>query len=161
MKTGPSVIPDSPEENFSISRPDTLLSCAEACPPFYLFPGASWISPEGLVFRIRGFHDRWISEHPELARGAKNTAQLILATGWIAATLYDAGHLEIIAPTLVDERVRHCLDSILEHNPGRWLKVHILSLDSPGSIDLEARTLQPGQSPSAMLLNSGAKDMSV
>lgn len=105
---------------------------------FELVRGASWITQEGLVYPIHGFHDRWIQEHPGLARGAGTTVELLLATGWAAVSLYETGALEIILPSISSYSGLRQVASILERNPGAWSEARIFCLDAAGCITVEA-----------------------
>jgi hypothetical protein len=108
---------------------------------FGLHPGALWITPSGETIRIEGFHARWLSEHPGVAKGAANVAEFILATGWAAATLFGEGHLELILKGLCDGESRELAWEILSRNAGLWRRVILMALDREGQLDLRRENL--------------------
>lgn len=101
---------------------------------YRLWPGASWITPAGESYRISGFHDRWLVEHRELARGTLNVAEMIRASGWVAATLYSEGILELIVEGGRNESSLDIVFEILSRNRGLWSLVRIMALDSAGLV---------------------------
>lgn len=107
--------------------------------PWTLIAGASWIELDGRVHRVPGFHEAWLAEHPELAKGARNVCELVLASRWISATLFGDGYLELMVHDRHDADLRARLFRLLSGAAGRWNKALVISMDEEGYVMLEAR----------------------
>jgi hypothetical protein len=105
--------------------------------PYELLPGASWLTPEGEVIPIAGFHEEWLREHEEIALGARNACELILRKRWLSVDLFDKGYLEIMVPDRSSEEVRLSMYLLLSRNAGRWTRALIMSMDEEGYSMLE------------------------
>jgi len=101
-------------------------------PPWSLCPGASWIELDGRIHRVTGFHEAWLAEHPDLARGARNVCELVLASRWISATLFGDGYLELMVHDRHDPELRARLLRILREAVGRWKKALVIAMDEEG-----------------------------
>ena len=77
--------------------------------PFSLIHGASWLTPDGAVIPIPGFHEEWLREHEDLAEGARNACELVLRKRWVSVALFDGGYLELMVHDRRVEEVRHAL----------------------------------------------------
>jgi hypothetical protein len=100
--------------------------------PFDLLPGASWLTPEGEVIPIAGFHEEWLREHEEVAQGARNACELVLARRWLSVALFDEGYLEIMAPNRSSDDVRRAMFALLSRNAGKWSRALVMSMDEEG-----------------------------
>lgn len=104
---------------------------------YELLPGASWLTSEGEVIPIAGFHEEWLREHEEAAEGARNACELILRKRWLSVDLFDKGYLEIMVPDRCSEDVRRSLFELLSRNAGKWARALVMSMDAEGYSMLE------------------------
>jgi hypothetical protein len=100
--------------------------------PYALLHGASWLTPEGEVLPIPGFHEEWLREHEDLAEGARNACELILRKRWISVSLFDGGYLELMVHDRHDPEVRRALFELLSRNAGAWERALVMSMDEEG-----------------------------
>jgi hypothetical protein len=105
--------------------------------PFALIHGASWLTPEGEVLPIPGFHEEWLREHEELTEGARNACELVLRKRWISVALFAEGYLELMVPDRRSEDVRRSLFELLSRNASAWVKALVISMDEEGYAMLE------------------------
>jgi hypothetical protein len=106
-------------------------------PPYALIHGASWLTPEGAVIPIPGFHEEWLREHEEIAEGARNVCELILRRRWLSVSLFEEGYAEIMVPDRGSEDVRRSIYLLLSRNAGTWAKALVMSMDEEGYAMLE------------------------
>ena len=99
--------------------------------------GASWLTPQGEVLPIPGFHEEWLLEHEDLARGARNVCELILRERWISVTLFDGGYLELMVPDRRSEEVRRSIFQLLSRNASDWTRALVMAMDEEGYAMLE------------------------
>jgi hypothetical protein len=99
--------------------------------------GASWLTPMGEVLPIPGFHEEWLREHEDLAKGARNVCELILRERWISVTLFSGGYLELMVPDRRSEEVRRTLFKLLSRNASEWTKALVMAMDEEGYAMLE------------------------
>jgi len=105
---------------------------AEVSAPYSLRPGASWMTPEGEIIPIPGFHEEWLRDHEELAEGARNACELILKKRWLSVDLFDKGYLELMVPEKRSEEVRRSIYELLKRNPGAWSRALVMAMDEEG-----------------------------
>jgi hypothetical protein len=104
---------------------------------FELLHGASWLTPEGEVYPIPGFHEEWLREHEELAAGSRNVCELVLRKRWISVSLFAEGYLELMVADRHSDDVRRALFRLLSGNPSLWSKALVMSMDEEGYSMLE------------------------
>ena len=107
------------------------MSLPEAA-PFTLLHGASWLTPEGEVIPIPGFHEEWLRDHEELAGGARNACELVLRKRWISVCLFSGGYLELMVADRHAEDVRRTLFELLSRNAPLWAKALVMAMDEEG-----------------------------
>jgi hypothetical protein len=100
--------------------------------PFALIHGASWLTPEGEVLPIPGFHEEWLREHEDMAEGARNVCELVLRKGWLSLTLFAEGYLEVMVPDRRSAELRRVLFELLSRNAGAWSKALVMAMDEEG-----------------------------
>ncbi len=100
--------------------------------PYGLKPGASWVTPDGTVHPVPGFHAQWLANNPELSHGASDVAGMIAVSGWISATLYAGGFLELLVSDFSDRGSREFVHAILTLNAGAWTKVVLIPVLEEG-----------------------------
>ncbi len=100
--------------------------------PYELRHGASWMTADGEIVAIPGFHEEWLREHEELAEGARNVCELILRKRWISVDLFDSGYLELIIPDRKSDEVRRSIYELLSRNAGKWARALVMSLGEEG-----------------------------
>jgi hypothetical protein len=100
--------------------------------PFGLRPGASWLTREGEVIPIAGFHEEWLREHEEIAEGARNVCELVLRRRWLSIALFAEGYLELMVPDRNSDDVRRSIYLLLSRNAGNWSKALVMSMDAEG-----------------------------
>ncbi len=100
--------------------------------PFTLLHGASWLTPEGEVIPIPGFHEEWLRDHEDLAEGARNACELVLRKRWISVTLFSGGYLELMVADRHAADVRRALLELLSRNSALWSKVLVMAMDEEG-----------------------------
>jgi len=108
-----------------------------SAPPFTLLHGASWLTGEGEVIPIPGFHEEWLREHEELANGARNACEFVLRKRWISVTLFAGGYIELMVPDRGSEDVRRSIFKLLSRNSSAWAKALVISMDEEGYSMLE------------------------
>jgi hypothetical protein len=100
--------------------------------PYELRRGASWMTAEGELLPIPGFHEEWLREHEELSEGARNVCELILRKRWLSVDLFDSGYLELIVPDRSSDEVRRSIYELLSRNADKWTRVLVMSLGEEG-----------------------------
>jgi hypothetical protein len=105
---------------------------ADEAESWFLIPGASWIDLEGRVYPVKGFHEEWLAENSELAGGARDVCELVLAKRWISATLFGAGYLELMVHDRHDAELGARLFRLLSGAKGRWQKALVMAMDEEG-----------------------------
>lgn len=108
---------------------------------YSLLHGASWLTPDGTIVPIPGFHEEWLREHEDLAEGATNACELILRKRWISVALFSGGYLELMVPDRSAEDVRRSLYNLLSRNPKAWSKALVMAMDEEGYAMLEPEDL--------------------
>jgi len=99
---------------------------------YELVHGASWLTPEGDVHVVPGFHEEWLLEHGDLVGGARNVCELVLSRRWISVALFAGGYLELMVPDRRSADVRTALRELLSRNAATWTKVLVMSMDEEG-----------------------------
>lgn len=99
---------------------------------YRLVHGASWLTPEGDVHVVPGFHEEWLLEHGDLVGGASNVCELVLSRRWISVALFAGGYLELMVPDRRSADVRIALRELLSRNAAAWSKVLVMSMDEEG-----------------------------
>lgn len=95
-----------------------------------LLAGASWVTREGEVLPVPGFHEAWIEAHRDLVGEATNVCEVILAKGWLSVALFGGGYVEVMIPSREDEGARALLFGLLS---GRdWKKALVIAMDGEG-----------------------------
>jgi hypothetical protein len=115
------------------------MSAARGVAPYALVYGASWLTPEGEILTIPGFHEEWLREHEDLSEGARNVCELILRKRWISVSLFAGGYLELMVPDRRSEDVMRSLFSLLSRNASSWTKALVMSMDEEGYAMLEPK----------------------
>jgi hypothetical protein len=100
--------------------------------------GASWMDLQGYIYVVRGFHDEWISSHPELAGGATSVSELIMSKRWLSIVVYSKGYVEICLSDINDAEVVETLHSFLAINKGKWENLLVMPMVEEGFIQLSA-----------------------
>ena len=113
------------------------MSVATLPAPFALVHGASWLTIEGEVLPIPGFHEEWLREHEDLAEGSRNACELVLRKRWVSVTLFDGGYLELMVADRHSGDVRRAVFELLSRNVSLWSKALVMSMDEEGYAMLE------------------------
>jgi hypothetical protein len=100
--------------------------------PYSLLHGASWLTPEGAIIPVPGFHEEWLRDHEDLAGGARNVCEPILRRRWLSVSLFEEGYAEIMVPDRGSEDVRRSIYLLLSRNAGTWAKALVMSMDEEG-----------------------------
>ncbi len=100
--------------------------------PYALLHGASWLTLEGEILPVPGFHEEWLREHEDLAQGARNACELILRRRWLSLSLFDDGYLEVMVPDRSSGEVLRSVFELLSRNAGHWSKALVMSMDEEG-----------------------------
>lgn len=101
-------------------------------PPYSLPHGASWLDRDGSVYPIRGFHEAWLRENPELAEGCANVCEVVLRKGWISVSVFSEGYVELLVPNRRDPEVLARIGLLLGKNRRAWKKALVMSMDEEG-----------------------------
>ena len=104
---------------------------------FALVHGASWLTPDGEVLPIPGFHEEWLRDHEDLAGGARNACELVLSKRWISVALFGGGYLELMVPDRRADDIRRILFELLSRNASQWTKALVMAMDEEGYSLLE------------------------
>jgi len=99
---------------------------------YELVHGASWLTPEGDVHVVPGFHEEWLREHEVLVGGARNVCELVLSKRWISVALFEGGYLELMVPDRRSDDVRASVRELLSRNASAWTKALVMSMDEEG-----------------------------
>jgi hypothetical protein len=113
-------------------------------PPYSLPHGASWLDTDGSVYPIRGFHEAWLRENPELAGGCANVCEVVLKKGWISVSVFSGGYVELLVPNRRDPEVLSRIGLLLGKNRGSWTKALIMSMDEEGYAMLGPEAVDDG-----------------
>jgi hypothetical protein len=116
------------------SRPSGLRSPGA----YELVHGASWLTPEGKVYVVPGFHEEWLRAHEDLVGGSRNVCELVLSKRWISVALFEGGYLELMVPDRRSEDVRKSLLELLSRNASAWNRALVMSMDEEGYSMLES-----------------------
>ncbi len=101
-------------------------------PPYTLAHGASWLTREGDILVVPGFHEEWLREHADLTEGSRNVCELVLRKRWISVALFDGGYLELMVPDRDSPEVLAMLGELLRRNAGLWSQALVMSMDEEG-----------------------------
>lgn len=104
---------------------------------FALLHGASWLTSDGEVYVVPGFHEEWLRQHEEIADGARNVCELVLRKRWISVSLFDGGYLELMVPDRRSADIKAAVLELLSRNASSWKKALVMSMDEEGYIMLE------------------------
>ncbi len=104
---------------------------------FELPYGSSWLTPQGEVYPIEGFHEEWLREHEDLAEGTRNVCELVLRKRWISVSLFAEGYLELMVADRHSPDLRRALYTLLSRNLSLWKKALVMSMDEEGYAMLE------------------------
>jgi hypothetical protein len=99
---------------------------------FSLAHGASWLTPDGDVYPVPGFHEEWLREHEDISNGARNVCEFILRTRWISVALFEGGYLELMVPDRRSADVKKLIYEFLSRNASVWAKALVMSMDEEG-----------------------------
>jgi hypothetical protein len=123
----------------------------KAAQPWSLVHGASWLTAEGEVLVVPGFHEDWIQAHQDLVAGCRNVCEIVLRKSWISVAVFSEGYVELLAPSRRDPAVLDRIERLLGGNRGRWRQVLLMFMDEEGyeaihpeDLDAEGR-LQPAR----------------
>lgn len=108
---------------------------------FSLRTGASWLSLDGAVYIVPGFHEEWIRRFRDFVGPYSTVAELVVNKRWISVVLYSGGYLEICISDRRDPEVRETLWKFLEKNVELWNEVLIMPFKEEGFIHFECSEL--------------------
>ncbi len=111
--------------------------------PWSLIHGASWLTEDGTVWAVPGFHEDWIREHAGLLDGAANVCEVVLGKRWISVTCYDEGYVELLVPDRADPSVMARVERLLTANRPAWSSVLVMSMCEEGYSLCKASDLGP------------------
>lgn len=100
--------------------------------PWVLLHGASWLTREGWIHIVPGFHEEWIRDHPELVGDCRTVSEVVLRKSWISVAVYSEGYVELLVPRRGDPAVHAMVEALLSRNPGKWKRVLVMSMDEEG-----------------------------
>ncbi len=101
---------------------------------FSLHTGASWLSLDGDVYIVPGFHEEWIRQFRDFVGPYSTVAELVVNKRWISVVLYSGGYLEICISDRKDPEVRSTLWRFLANNLEYWNEVLIMPFKEEGFI---------------------------
>ncbi len=101
---------------------------------FSLRAGASWLSLDGTVYIVPGFHEEWIRKFRDFVGPYSTVAELVINKRWISVVLYSGGYLEICINDREDREVRTTLWAFLSTNVQSWNEVLIMPFEEEGFI---------------------------
>lgn len=104
---------------------------------YALLHGASWLTPEGEVYVVPGFHEEWLRSHEDLAEGSRNVCELVLRKRWISVSLFEGGYVELMVPDRRSADIKAAVFELLSRNASAWKKALIMSMDEEGYAMLE------------------------
>lgn len=107
-------------------------------PRFSFHQGASWMTLNGTIYIVPGFHEEWIRTHQDIVGPHKTIAEVIENLRWVSIVVYSNGYLEICISDQYDSEVRQVLWQYLAHNAGRWREVMIMPFHAQGFIQFSA-----------------------
>jgi len=122
---------------------------------FELLPGASWLTTEGEVLPVPGFHEAWLEAHRDLIGNCRNVCEVVLKFGWISVAFFGGGYVELMVPDRRSEGVRRNMFRLLGPSRGHWRKVLVMAMDEEGYAMLEPEDAESEESL-AIALGSGA-----
>jgi hypothetical protein len=100
--------------------------------PFELLHGASWLTLEGEVLEVPGFHEEWLREHEELAQGSRNVCELVLRRRWISVALFSEGYVELMVADKSSPDIVMAIFRLLSGRPGSWARALVMSMGEEG-----------------------------
>ncbi|GEM_PF-1564776 len=106
--------------------------------PFSFHSGASWMTLDGTIYIVPGFHEEWIRKHQDIVGPYRTVAEVIENLRWLSIVVYSNGYLEVCINDQYDSEVRQVLWQYLSHNRGRWREVMIMPFHSQGFIQFGA-----------------------
>ncbi len=110
--------------------------------PFEISTGAWWIVPDGRTIAVSSFHESWLAAHPAIAGGALHTVDFVQKSGWLSATQYSDGMLEVISRDILDPRQREALRKLLEVNGSAIKKLVVFVPVIDGCLTAEAPLIE-------------------
>jgi len=112
-------------------------------PPYSFHPGASWLTLDGTVFIVPGFHEEWIRTYQEFMGPQTTVADVILNKRWLSLVVYSQGYLEVYFNRCEDREVVEVLWTFLNYNQERWLKALLMPLIEEKFIKLARQSFIP------------------
>lgn len=119
--------------------------------PFEIQEGAWWVVPDGRTIAVPSFHESWLTAHPAIAGGARNTIEFVKKSGWLSVTLYTGGMMEIISRDQKDPRQQNAILQLLEVNRPLLAKAVIFVPEVDGCLTLGPELLDERERISALL----------
>jgi hypothetical protein len=111
--------------------------------PWTLQHGASWLTEDGSIHVVPGFHEEWIQAHPELVGGCANVCEVVLRKSWISVAVFNEGYVELLVPRRGDEGVVARIERLLASNAGQWRHVLLMFMDVEGYETLSPEDIRP------------------
>lgn len=113
--------------------------------PWVLLHGASWLTQEGRIHIVPGFHEEWIRDHPGLVGGCRTVSEVVLHKAWISVAVYSEGYVELLVPRRGDPEVHQRVETLLARNLGKWKRVLVMSMDEEGYSTILPEDLAQGR----------------
>ncbi len=103
--------------------------------------GAFWLTQEGALIPVAGFHEAWIASHPELVGDCRNVSDVVLKLGWISVAVFSEGYVELLVPGRRDPAILDRVEHLLRGNRGLWKTALVMSMDEEGYARLKDEDL--------------------
>jgi len=111
----------------------------EALSPWTFRHGASWLTEDGVVLPVPGFHDEWIHTHQELTPGCLNVCDVVIRKKWISVTVFSEGYVELLVPGRSNKDSLERSREFLYRAIGGWSHALLMTMDEEGYIRLEPK----------------------
>jgi hypothetical protein len=108
---------------------------------YALVHGASWLTQDGSIWPVPGFHDEWLREHADLVEGCANVCEVVLKKGWISVAVFSEGYVELLVPNRGDPEVLSRIERLLATNRGAWKRVLVMSMEEEGYCGIKPEDL--------------------
>lgn len=107
-----------------------------ALPNWSFVHGSSWLTPDGEILQVPGFHEAWITEHDYLVPGCSNVCDVILSKNWIAVGVYAGKYVELLIPGRKDAGILERAWHFLSVNSFSWSTALVLTMDEEGYVKI-------------------------
>lgn len=113
--------------------------------PWTFRHGASWLTENGVVLPVPGFHDEWIRTHQDLAPGCSNVCDVVMRNKWVSVAVFSEGYVELLVPGRSHQESLERSREFLFRAAGGWSHALLMTMDEEGYIRIEPKDVSDSE----------------